>query len=161
MIILLIPDLLTLLHVKSPCFLASTPISSKNSNYLRSTDVIETHFWRFYKNFPVPRPTIFTVVTPCKVKFSTKKWPKTSSETQLQDTQDVHPSQSPSSEYVGLPSLCRRRLSRRSSTTPATRPVSTHQGPLSRFHALYLPWSYGLRPRHTFTCHLHCTSPRL
>ena len=80
-IVLLIPGLLVLLHVKSPCFHDSTPISSQISNYHHTIDTVETCFWRFYKNFNVPRPTNFVVVTPSspRSKISTKNWPKTSS----------------------------------------------------------------------------------
>jgi hypothetical protein len=34
------------------CFHVSTPISSKDSNCLHTIGDVETHFWRFYQNFP-------------------------------------------------------------------------------------------------------------
>ena len=81
----LIPDLLTLLHVKSPCFHASTPISSKISNCLRAIGAVETRFCRFSKIFPFPRPTNFAAVTQssARPKISQKIGLKTSSETRL------------------------------------------------------------------------------
>ena len=68
---------------------------------------------------------------------------------------------SSSRSHHRLPSLCRQRLSRHSSTATATRPVATHQGPPSRWHAPSLPWSYGLRRRLTSTLSATCTSLHL
>ena len=57
-IVLLIPGLLVLLHVKNPCFHDSTPISSQISNYHHTIDTVETRFWKFSKIFPCPGPVL-------------------------------------------------------------------------------------------------------
>ena len=83
------------------------------------------------------------------------------SRTQCSTHQRRHLRTSSSRSHHRLPSLCRRNLSRRSSTAAATRPVATHQGPPSRWHALPLPLRIETSAHFHNQRHLHCTSPRI